>query len=420
MISILEKERTIIPKKDINWDTIRADFPILNLQIHGNILTYLDNAATSQKPNLVIQAIEHYYKAENANIHRGVHFLSAEATASYEKTRETVRDFISAEKTEEIIFTKGTTESINLIANCFGKAFLKKGDKIMISAIEHHSNIVPWQMIATEKEAELVVIPMNQSGEIILEEFHRLLDERVKIVAISQLSNSLGTLIPIKYIIDQAHLLGIPVLIDGAQSAPHISVNVRELDCDFFVFSGHKTLGPTGIGILYGKSTWLEKLPPYQGGGEMIKSVSFEKTVYNEIPFKFEAGTPNIEGGICLREGLNYLSEIGLANIHQREDLLLAEATECLKNIDGIRFIGTAPHKSSILSFIIEGIHPYDIGVLLDQQGIAVRTGHHCTQPIMDFYEIPGTIRASFSFYNNPEDINRLEKGLKKAIKMIG
>jgi cysteine desulfurase / selenocysteine lyase len=420
MISILEKERTIIPKKDINWDTIRADFPILNLQIHGNTLTYLDNAATSQKPNLVIQAIDHYYKAENANIHRGVHFLSAEATASYEKTRETVRDFISAEKTEEIIFTKGTTESINLIASCFGKAFLKKGDKIMISALEHHSNIVPWQMIAAEKEAELVVIPMNQSGEIILEEFHRLLDERVKIVAISQLSNSLGTLIPIKYIIDQAHLLGIPVLIDGAQSAPHISVNVRELDCDFFVFSGHKTLGPTGIGILYGKSTWLEKLPPYQGGGEMIKSVSFEKTVYNEIPFKFEAGTPNIEGGICLREGLNYLSEIGLTNIHQREDLLLAEATECLKNIDGIRFIGTAPNKSSILSFIIEGIHPYDIGVLLDQQGIAVRTGHHCTQPIMDFYEIPGTIRASFSFYNNPEDISRLEKGLKKAIKMIG
>lgn len=415
---LLEKDEVNITSL-IDWDQIRNDFPILGLTIHGNNLVYLDNAATSQKPNSVIEAIDQYYRRENANIHRGVHFLSSQATVAFEKTRELVREFISAEKTEEIVFTKGTTESINLVAAGFGKSFLKKGDRIMLSAMEHHSNIVPWQMIAEEKEAEIIVIPMNNAGELILENFLDLLDERVKIIAITHLSNSLGTINPIKYIIEKAHALGIPVLIDGAQSAPHIQVNVKELDCDFFVFSGHKTLGPTGIGVLYGKEKWLDKLPPYQGGGEMIKSVTFKKTEYNTLPFKFEAGTPNIEGGICLGEGLTYLQKIGLEAIHKRENDLLNYAFKELSSMEEITWIGTAKEKSSILSFIVKGVHPYDIGVILDQQGIAVRTGQHCTQPVMDFYKIPGTIRASFSFYNNFKDIDRFTIGLKKAIKML-
>lgn len=410
-------ENASIPVMD--WNSIRQDFPILNTQVHNQPLVYLDNAATSQKPNSVIQAIEHYYRRENANIHRGVHFLSSEATSAYEATREIIREFIHAEKIQEIIFTRGTTESINLVASSFGKILLKKGQKILISAMEHHSNIVPWQMIAEEKEAEIEVIPMNDSGELILEEFDRLLNEKVALVSVSHLSNSLGTINPIKYIIEKAHAMGIPVLVDGAQSAPHIPVNVQELDCDFFVFSGHKTLGPTGIGILYGKEKWLEKLPPYQGGGEMIKNVTFKKTIYNELPFKFEAGTPHIEGGICLGKAIQYLNEIGLENIHHRELELLHKAKKQIENLEGIRFIGTSREKSSVLSFIIEGVHPYDIGVILDQQGIAVRTGHHCTQPVMDFYGIPGTVRASFSFYNNFEDIERFAEGLKKSIKML-
>jgi len=402
-----------------HWDLLRMDFPILQRNIHGNPLVYLDNAASSQKPESVLKAIDHYYRFENANIHRGVHFLSAEATQAFEKTRDQIKEFIHARNTREIIFTKGTTDSINLIAATFGKAFIKKGDRIMISAMEHHSNIVPWQMVAEEKEAELIVIPMNQEGELILEEFDHLLDSRVKIISISHLSNSLGTINPISYIIEKAHALGIPVLVDGAQSAPHIPVNVQEMDCDFFVFSGHKTLGPTGIGILYGKEEWLEKLPPYQGGGEMIKTVTFKKTTYNELPFKFEAGTPHIAGGICLGTAIDYMQKIGLENIHARENELLAQATNSILELEEIRLIGTAKNKSSVLSFLVKGVHPYDIGVLLDQQGIAVRTGHHCTQPVMDFFNIPGTVRASFSFYNNLEDIHRFISSLKKAIKML-
>jgi len=410
--------QTIIPNK-VDWDSIRNDFPILSTQVHGQPLVYLDNAATSQKPLTVIESIERYYKRENANIHRGVHYLSAEATFAYERTREQVKDFIHAEKIQEIIFTRGTTESINLVAHSFGKIFVKKGQKILLSAMEHHSNIVPWQILAEEKQAEIRVIPMNPAGELILEEFDRLLTEDVAIVSITHLSNSLGTINPVKYIIERAHSMNVPVLLDGAQSAPHIQVDVQELDCDFFVFSGHKILGPTGIGILYGKEKWLDLMPPYQGGGEMIKTVTFEKTVYNDLPFKFEAGTPHIEGGICLGNSIDYLNQIGLENIHQRENELLAVAYNALKDIPGIQFIGTAKEKSSVLSFVLNGVHPYDIGVILDQQGIAVRTGHHCTQPVMDFFKIPGTVRASFSFYNNLEDIDRFTFGLKKAIKML-
>jgi cysteine desulfurase/selenocysteine lyase len=405
--------------KEIDWNLIRQDFPILKRKVHGQPLVYLDNAATSQKPNSVIEAIDNYYRFQNANIHRGVHYLSSEGTAAFEKTREEIRQFIHAEKNHEIIFTRGATESINLVAHGFGKAFLKKGQTILISAMEHHSNIVPWQMIAEEKEAKIGVIPMNSDGELILEEFDKMLDENIALVSVSQLSNSLGTINPIRYIIEKAHALNIPVLIDGAQSAPHMGVDVQELDCDFYVFSGHKTLGPTGIGVLYGKEKWLEKLPPYQGGGEMIKTVTFQKTTFNELPFKFEAGTPHIEGGICLGPAIQYLQEIGMDEIHQRENELLNEAKRQIEGIDGIQFIGTAREKSSVLSFLIEGIHPYDIGVLLDQQGIAVRTGHHCTQPVMDFYGIPGTVRASFSFYNDLEDIHRFSEGLKKSIKML-
>jgi len=415
---------TLIPNpiqnlNQVSWEDIRNEFPILRTLVHGNPLVYLDNAASSQKPQAVIDAISHYYSYENANIHRGVHSLSAEATLAFEKSRELVREYLNAQKTEEIIFTKGTTESINLVATCFGKAFLKKGDKIMISAMEHHSNIVPWQMIAEEKEAELVIIPMNEKGEIIQEEFDRLLSPAVKIMAITHLSNSLGTINPVKEMIKKAHSFQIPVLVDGAQSASHLEIDVLDLDCDFFVFSGHKTVGPTGIGVLYGKEAWLEKLPPYQGGGEMIKSVSFKKTIYNDLPFKFEAGTPHIEGGICLWNALDFLKKIGLKNIKEREDELLSEARKRILELDFIRLIGTADHKSSILSFLVEGVHPYDIGVLMDQQGIALRTGHHCTEPVMEFFKIPGTVRASFSFYNNFEDIDRFILGLKRSIKML-
>lgn len=400
-------------------EEIRNDFPILSSFVNGNPLVYLDNAATSQKPSQVIDAIDHYYRLENSNIHRGVHFLSAEATQAYEACRVRVKEFINAASLSEIIFTAGTTDGINLVASSFCRKFLKKGGKILISALEHHSNIVPWQLACELHEAELVVIPMNHTGELEMEAFYQLLDEKVCLVAISHISNSLGTINPVKEMIDAAHAMNIPVLVDGAQSVAHQVIDVQELDCDFFVFSAHKILGPTGLGILYGKERLLEVMPPYRGGGEMIKTVSFTKTTYNELPFKFEAGTPHIAGGIGLQVALKYLMNLGMENIRIAEHALLLQATEALSRIDGLELVGTAADKASILSFTIKDQHPYDIGVILDQQGIAVRTGHHCTQPIMDYYGIPGTVRASFCFYNNEQDIHRLEKGIRKAISML-
>ncbi len=398
---------------------IRNDFPILSTFVNGNPLVYLDNAATSQKPNQVIDAIDHYYRFENSNIHRGVHFLSAEATQAYEACRVRVKEFINAASLSEIIFTGGTTDGINLVASSFCRKFLKKGGKILISALEHHSNIVPWQLACELHEAELVVIPMNHAGELEMDAFYQLLDETVCLVSVSHISNSLGTINPVKEIIDAAHALNIPVLVDGAQSVAHQVIDVQALDCDFFVFSAHKILGPTGLGILYGKERLLELMPPYRGGGEMIKTVSFTKTTYNELPFKFEAGTPHIAGGIGLQVAMKYLMDLGMENIRLAEHNLLLKATEALSSIEGLELVGTAAEKASILSFTIKDQHPYDIGVILDQQGIAVRTGHHCTQPIMDYYGIPGTIRASFCFYNNEEEIHRLEKGIRKAISML-
>lgn len=400
-------------------EEIRNDFPILSTLVHGNPLVYLDNAATSQKPVQVIEAIDHYYRYENANIHRGVHFLSATATEAYEACRIRVREFINAASLSEIIFTSGTTDSLNLVASSFSRKFLKKGGRILISALEHHSNIVPWQLACEQYEAELAVIPMNEQGELIMEEFYKLLDERVCLVAISHISNSLGTINPVKEVIAAAHALNIPVLLDGAQSIAHQTIDVQELDCDFFTFSAHKILGPTGFGVLYGKEKWLEAMPPYRGGGEMIKTVSFTKTTYNELPFKFEAGTPHIAGGIGLNAALIYLMNLGMDNIERAEQVLLEKSTRALSQIEGLKLIGTAANKASIVSFNIKGVHPYDLGVILDQQGIAVRTGHHCTQPIMDFLKIPGTVRASFCFYNSEDEIYRLEKGIRKAITML-
>ncbi len=398
---------------------IRAEFPILGTQVNGKPLVYLDNAATSQKPLALIEAISTYYRTGNANIHRGVHMLSSRATTAYEDTRSKVAAFIGAAQSSEVIFTHGTTESINLVASSFCRRFLKAGDNVLISALEHHSNIVPWQLACEAAGATLKVIPMNDRGELIREDFTSLLDERVKLIALSHISNSLGTINPVKEMIAEAHAEGIPVLLDGAQSAAHLPINVRDLDCDFFAFSGHKVFGPTGIGFLYGKEKWLEQMPPYMGGGEMIKTVTFEKTTYNDLPFKFEAGTPNIEGGICFAAALDYISAIGMDRICGYEDELLRDATAQLSEIPGLEIVGTAANKASIISFNIRGCHPYDIGVILDQLGIAVRTGHHCTEPIMDFYKIPGTVRASFAFYNTPEEITKLVAGVRKAVKLL-
>ena len=404
----------------LNIEKIREDFPILNTIVNGRPLVYLDNAATTQKPKSVIRAIENYYTTLNSNVHRGVHSLSQKATDAFEESRRKTAAFINARSENEIIFTKGTTDSINLLAACFGKQFIGRGDEIIISAMEHHSNIVPWQMICEERGAVLKVIPITKEGELQMDVFANMLNEKVKIIALTYVSNALGTVNPIKDIIEQAHAINIPVMIDAAQAIQHIAIDVQELDCDFLVFSGHKMYGPTGIGVLYGKENWLNQLPPYQGGGEMIKTVSFEKTIYNEIPFKFEAGTPNIEAAICLGTAIDYLNAIGLENIHQYEDELLKYATEKLTAIDGIRFIGTAKNKSSVISFLVNDIHPYDIGTLLDKQGVAVRTGHHCTQPLMDFYKIPGTVRASFAFYNTKEEIDNFVAALEKAVGMLG
>ena len=398
---------------------IRKDFPILDTKVYGRPLVYLDNAATSQKPWPVLKAIEHYYTTLNSNVHRGVHYLSQHATDAFEESRRKTAAFINAAHDYEVIFTRGTTESINLVAHSYGKAFVKKGDEIIISALEHHSNIVPWQMLCEDRGATLRVVPMNEKGELQMDIFAGLLNEKVKLVAVNYVSNSLGTINPVRDIIALAHRHGVPVLLDAAQAIQHIPVDVQELDVDFLAFSGHKMYGPTGIGILYGKEEWLNQMPPYQGGGEMIKTVSFEKTVYNELPFKFEAGTPNIEATICLSAAIGYINHIGLEKIQQYEQELVEYATAQLSAIDKVQLVGTAAEKASVVAFNIEGVHPYDTGVILDKLGIAVRTGHHCTQPIMDFLCIPGTVRASFAFYNTHEEIDALVAGVKKAVSML-
>jgi cysteine desulfurase / selenocysteine lyase len=403
----------------IDINKIRSDFPILNQKIYNQPLVYLDNGASSQKPTQVIEAIGRYYKNEHSNIHRGVHFLSAEATSAYEQVREKTRIFINAEKQHEIIFTKGTTDSINLVASSFAKKYINEGDEIIVSEMEHHSNIVPWQMICGEKKATLKVIPVNNNGELIFEAFEELLSEKTKIIAINHVSNTLGTINPVKKIITAAHKNNVPVLLDGAQAVPHMQVDVQELDCDFYAFSSHKMYGPTGFGVLYGKEKWLNEMPPYQGGGDMIKTVTFEKTTYNDLPHKFEAGTPHIAGGIGFGTAIDYINSIGYENISLHENEILKYATEKLLQIDGLRIYGTAQKKAAVISFLVNKIHPYDMGTILDRLGIAVRTGHHCTQPLMDKYDIPGTVRASFAIYNTIEEVDILVSGIIKAKKML-
>jgi len=397
---------------------IRKDFPILDREVNGNPLVYFDNAATSQTPRQVIDAIVDYYSNYNANIHRGVHTLSQEATDKYEQARIKIQKHFNAVHSHEIIFTSGTTHSINLVANGFN-SILRKGDELLVSAMEHHSNIVPWQMLCERTGALLKVIPMNEEGDLILEEYHKLLSAKTKMVFCNHVSNALGTINNIKEIIDAAHGFGAAVLIDGAQAAPHIQADVQDLNVDFYTVSAHKMCGPTGVGILYGKEEWLNRLPPYQGGGEMIAEVTFEKTTYADLPHKFEAGTPNICGGIAFGAALDYMNTIGIAEIASYEKELLQYATERLLTIEGLRIYGTSKNKTSVISFNIDSIHPYDVGAILDKLGIAVRTGHHCAQPIMDFYKIPGTVRASISFYNTKEEINALVEGIKRAKAML-
>jgi cysteine desulfurase/selenocysteine lyase len=406
--------------RSYNVERIRADFPILHQNVHGHQLVYLDNAATTQKPRQVIDAISHYYERDNANIHRGVHALSQRATDAYEHARRTAQEFIGAGDCREIIFVRSSTEAINLVAQTYGRKNLKPGDEVLISAMEHHSNIVPWQMICEEKQAKLRVAPINEAGELVLEDFERLLTSKTKLVAIAHLSNALGTINPVRRIVEMAHAKNIPVMVDGAQAAPRLPVNVRELDCDFYAFSGHKIYGPTGIGVLYGKLALLEAMPPYQGGGDMISSVAFERTVYNKVPHKFEAGTPDISGPIGLKAALDYVTRLGIENIERHENELLEYATKRVSALSGIRLIGTAKEKAGVLSFVMEGVHPHDIGTILDQEGIAIRTGHHCAQPVMERYGIPATARASLGLYNTKEEIDALVRGIKKVQEVFG
>lgn len=413
----LYKMASILSSEEIK--KIRSDFPLLQREIYNKRLVYLDNAATTQKPNLVLGALQKYYTDYNSNVHRGVHLLSQEATDAYEVSRKKIAKFIDAKTDKEIIFTKGTTDGINLVASSFGKKFLNEGDSVIISAMEHHSNIVPWQMICEEKNANLKVIPFNEKGELRMDEFEKLLDDTVKIIAVTCVSNSLATVNPVEEIIQKAHAKNIPVLLDAAQAIQHMPLSVQKLNADFIVFSGHKMFGPTGIGVLYGKEEWLNKLPPYQGGGDMIKSVSFEKTIYNELPFKFEAGTPDISGAIVLGYAVDYINQIGIERIRATEEDLMNYAMNALKTIPNIRFIGEAKNRAGVISFLLENAHPFDTGELLDKQGIAVRTGHHCCQPVMDIFKIPGTVRASFAFYNTKEEIDMLIKGLERAAKIL-
>lgn len=397
---------------------IRSQFPILEEKVHGKPLVYFDNGATTQKPLSVIHRLSDYYTKENANIHRGVHTLSQEATTAYENARNTIQKYIGAKENHEVLFTKGTTDSINLVAYSFGE-LLQAGDEIIISAMEHHSNIVPWQLLCERKGCKLRFIPMDDKGDLMLDTYVELLSEKTKLVAVTHISNSLGTVNDVKFIIDKAHGVGAKVLIDGAQSIQHIKVNVQELDCDFYAFSGHKLFGPTGIGVLYGKEEILNQMPPYQGGGDMIKEVKLEQSTYNTLPHKFEAGTPNIAGGIGLGTAFEFLKSLDMDKVHKHEQELLEYATSALKKIEGIQFYGQAKEKTSVISFLIEGLHPYDVGTLLDKMGIAVRTGHHCTQPIMDQFCIPGTIRVSFALYNTKEEIDLFIRALERIIPML-
>ena len=402
----------------LNIANIRAQFPALHQEVHGQPLVYLDNSATTQKPQVVIDAIQQYYAEQNSNIHRGVHYLSQLATDAYEASRTCIQKHLNAKHTHEIIFTRGITEAINLVAHGF-RSLLNTGDEVIISAMEHHSNIVPWQMACDATGAKLQIIPMDEKGALKMDAFYALLSEKTKIVAVNHISNALGTINSIKEMIDGAHRVGAAILIDGAQAAPHFSIDVQELDADFYCISGHKMYAPTGIGALYGKEEWLNKIPPYQGGGEMIGTVSFEETTYADLPYKFEAGTPNIAGGVAFKAAIDWLNEIGLENIAQHESKLLQYATERLREIDGFRLIGNAPQKAGVISFMINDLHPYDIGMILDKLGIAVRTGHHCAQPVMDAFCIPGTVRASLAIYNTKGDVDRLVEGVKKAKSML-
>ena len=405
--------------KPLEIDNIRQDFPILSREVYGKPLVYLDNAATTQKPLCVIRKIEEVYSTINANIHRGVHYLSQQATEAHEAARKTVQGFIHAADSAEVIFTRGTTEAINLVASSYCRRFCRKGDEVIVSAMEHHSNIVPWQLQQEALGLQLKVIPINEKGELVIDAFEAMISQRTKIISLTYISNVLGTINPIRQIIEIAHKYQIPVLVDAAQAVQHVSIDVQDLDCDFLVFSGHKVYGPTGVGVLYGKASWLDQLPPYQGGGEMISTVSFEKTVFNELPFKFEAGTPDYVGSTALAEALKYISSIGLDRIRAYEDDLLHYATEQLLAIDGLRIYGTPQHKSSVISFLVNDIHHYDMGMLLDRLGVAVRTGHHCAQPLMQIMGVDGTVRASFAFYNTKEEIDVLVANVKRVSAMF-
>jgi cysteine desulfurase/selenocysteine lyase len=417
----MKAAKEIAPSQRAAFDVqrIRKDFPLLSQKIHGKPLVYLDNGATSQKPRAVIDALNHYYTTENSNIHRGVHYLSERATAAYEGAREKLRRFINAPRAEEIIFLRGTTEAVNLVSQSYGRAFLKEGDEIIISAMEHHSNIVPWQMLCQQIGARLRIIPINHDGELVLDEYRRLLNERTKFVAITHVSNALGTVVPIKTVIDLAHQRNVPVFVDGAQAMPHVKVDVQEIGCDFYAFSGHKLFGPTGVGVLYGRSELLERMPPYQGGGDMISLVTFEKTHYNVLPYKFEAGTPHIAGGIGMGAIVDYLEALNWEQVVEHEHDLLTYATEALLNIEGLRIVGTAKEKAAVISFIFENIHAHDVGTILDREGVAVRAGHHCAMPVMQRFGIPATARASFALYNTREEIDRLVKALHCVLKVF-
>ncbi len=405
--------------ESFNVDKIRRDFPILKERVHGKPLVYLDNGATSQKPQVVIDALNRYYKSENSNIHRGVHYLSERATANYEAAREKIRQFINAERGHEIIFVRGTTEAINLVAQSYGRSFLKAGDEIVISAMEHHSNIVPWQILCGQIGARLRVVPINHDGEFVVDEYRRLLNENTKLVSLTHVSNALGSIVPVKEAVRLAHERAVPVLLDGAQAVPHFKVDVQDIGCDFYAFSGHKLFGPTGVGVLYGKAELLDAMPPYQGGGDMISLVTFEKTHYNVLPYKFEAGTPNIAGGIGLGAAIDYLNGFNWDEVCAHESDLLAYATNALSEIESIRIIGSAKDKAGVLSFVSDHIHAHDVGTILDQEGVAIRAGHHCAMPVMQRFGVPATARASFAFYNNRDDVDALVRGIHRVLKVF-
>lgn len=399
---------------------VRQDFPLLKRKVHGKPLVYLDNGATSQKPRVVIDTLNRYYSAENSNIHRGVHFLSERATEAYEQARAKVRRFVNARSEQEIVFVRGTTEAINLVAQSYGRTFLKPGDEIIVSAMEHHSNIVPWQILCGQVGARLRVIPINHDGELVTGEFRRLLNMRTKFVAITHVSNALGTLVPVKEVVGLAHEGDVPVLVDGAQAVPHLKIDVQDIGCDFYAFSGHKLFGPTGVGILYGRSELLDAMPPYQGGGDMISLVTFEKTHYNVLPYKFEAGTPHIAGGIGLGAAIDYLESLNWQHVVAHEHDLLAYATDALSNIDGLRIIGTAREKAGVISFVFDHVHAHDVGTILDQEGVAVRAGHHCAMPVMQRFGVPATTRASFAFYNTREEVDTLVSAIYRVLEVFG